>query len=41
MALYRNAIEAKLLRENAQLAAQVRALEQQNAALRRQLRRRS
>lgn len=41
MALYHNAIETKLLREKAQLAAQVRALEQQNAALRRQLRRRS
>lgn len=40
-ALYHNAIQAKLQRENAQLIAQVRALEQQNAALRRQLRRRS
>ncbi len=41
MALYRHAVETKLLRENAQLTAQVRALEEQNAALRRELRRRS
>lgn len=39
MALYHQAIEAKLERENAQLLAQIRALEEQNAALRRQLRR--
>ena len=41
MALYHNAIQAKLQREKALLAAQIRALEEQNAALRRQLRRRS
>ena len=41
MALYRHAVETKLLRENAQLTAKVRALEEQNAALRRELRRRS
>jgi DNA-binding NarL/FixJ family response regulator len=41
MALYHHAIEAKLEGEIAELIAQVRALEEQNAALRRQLRRRS
>lgn len=41
MALYHHAIQAKLQRENAQLRAQIRALEEQKAALRRQVRRRS
>ncbi len=39
MALYHQAIETKLEREKAQLVAQVRALEDQIATLRRQLRR--
>lgn len=39
MALYHHAIQAKLQREKAQLIAQIRALEEQNTALRRQLRR--
>ena len=39
MALYHQAIETKLEREKAQLVAQVRALEDKIAALRRQLRR--
>jgi hypothetical protein len=37
MALYHHAIQAKLQREKAQLIGQIRALEQQNTALRRQL----
>ncbi len=41
VALYNNAIQQKLLRENAQLAAENRALRKQLAVLRRQLRRRS
>lgn len=41
MALYHRAIEAKLEREKAQLIAQVRALEEKIAALRRQIRRSS
>ena len=41
MALYHQAIEARLERENAQLLARNQALQEQNAALRRQLRRSS
>jgi DNA-binding CsgD family transcriptional regulator len=41
MALYHRAVEAKLERELAECGARIRALEEQNAALRRQLRRRS
>ncbi len=40
-ALYRQAIEAKLERRLAERDVQIRALQEQNAALRRQLRRRS
>lgn len=41
MALYHHAVEAKLQSENAQLSAQLRASQEQVAALRRELRRSS